>query len=119
MYFLKCFDCWVLLGCLAFIWLFSWLLFKKDDTQFPVVKMRLPKAILNLSFWGCGIFCIMTLEKNVCLTCMQSFLGRTLNEIYDTSFMGMVKLHVRFCVILVLVFLWLSAMMLKKKGKKC
>ncbi len=91
----------------------------KSDEIFGFIHLKSQKMILLLSFWGCGFMCFKAFEKSFCLSCMQSFLSRSLNNIYDSSFKAMLQEYNRFCVIFGLSCVLLILMPLFSRNKRC
>lgn len=110
---------WLIAGlAVFFIFLLLFIYRKQPDEDFKKVKLLPSKVILLLSFWGCGLICLNAYAQMPCLSCVQSFLSRALNNIYDLSLKGLIREHMRFCVMFGFALLWLI-FSVALRGKKC
>ena len=109
---------WLFICCLALVFLGVLLVYTKQEIPFQKIVLKPAKMILNFSFFACGFLCLKSFN-NVCPTCIQNFTA-SINGVYDTSFWGVVKGHMRFFVLFGLAVLWFFAMLFyTKKRKKC
>ena len=109
----------LLLGCIFLCICVLLFIYRKFNEKFGFVRLKPQKAILLLSFWGCGFMCFKAFEKSFCLSCMQSFLSRSLNNIYDSSFKAVLQGHNRFYVMVSLACVLLLAVTLFSRNKRC
>lgn len=110
---------WLIAGlAVFFIFLLLFIYRKQPDEDFKKVKLLPSKVILLFSFWGCGLICLNAYAQTPCLSCVQSFLSRALNNIYDLSLKGLIREYMRFCVMFGFALLWLI-FSVAIRGKKC